>query len=188
MCLDRQRADPDARIREFRRLSTFLLAAAFDRGMNSQAEAIELASISYPYGDSDAIKGFLAANLLLRRLDFEARTQATERAAQARPGLLVGAGRKKASPRRSRRRQITRGRPLTPKQVEAVQIYGECKGNLTKAAANIGIDRTSFRERLDGAYEKLGQKRPKRQGLRARRLPQDRRGQVNITEDRRRKT
>ncbi len=188
MCFDRQRADPDARIREFRHLSTFLLAAAFDRGMNSQAEAIELASISYPYGDSDAIKGFLAANLLLQRFEFEARRQGTDRGGQTGPGLLVGAGEKKASLRRSRRRQITPVRSLTPKQVEAVQIYGECKGNLTKAAGNIGIDRTSFKERLDAAYKKLGQKPPKRQGARTRRLPQDRRGQVNITQDRRRRT
>lgn len=96
------------------------------------------------------------------------------------------AGIKSLKPSKRRRRQ---GDPkqvaLTPKQTEAVQIYGECKGNFAAAARRLGIDRKSFKERYDAAAGKLGSKAVKHATTQ---IASDKRGQSDIVEkdDRRR--
>lgn len=66
-------------------------------------------------------------------------------------------GAKTAKQKRRRRRRVpAETRPLTPKQIEALTIVGECCGNKKKAAENLGIDRKSLTDRLEGAWKKLG--------------------------------
>lgn len=85
-----------------------------------------------------------------------------------------------AKPKRTRRRLPKSGDPsLTPKQVEAVFLVGECEGNVTAAAKRAGIDPKSMRDRYKGALAKLGRAgvpKPK-----TRQMPRDLRGQDSVT-------
>jgi len=85
---------------------------------------------------------------------------------------------------RKRHRPKTRlqDRPLTERQVEAVTVVGECNGNITAAALRLGKDRKTVSEAYHAALRKLGRKvtRPKTANL-----PRDKRGQENVSEDRR---
>jgi predicted DNA-binding protein (UPF0251 family) len=81
-------------------------------------------------------------------------------------------------PRRRRRMTDAPPRPLTAKQTEAVQIVGECKGNLAEAARRLGIDRATLKERYEAASEKLGKRAVKHA---TKSLPTDRRGQENLS-------
>lgn len=88
--------------------------------------------------------------------------------------------------RRKRRPPLDKDiRPLTDRQTEVVQIVGECKGNFAEAARRMCLNRKTVKEHYDTAMAKLGlagvrnpakQLKPKTQ-----RLPEDRRGQVNIS-------
>jgi hypothetical protein len=90
-------------------------------------------------------------------------------------GDAGGGGRR---PRRRRRPPLDpKIRPVTPKQTEAVQIVGECQGNLAAAARKLGIDRKTLKERYDAACKKLGIAATKH---RTRALPKDRRGQEDV--------
>jgi len=86
-------------------------------------------------------------------------------------------------PLRRRRRppMNPKGRPLTAKQTEAVQIVGECKGNYAEAARRVGKDRKTVEQHYRAAMRKLGKIVLPKPKLRA--LPQDRRGQPNVSED-----
>jgi len=85
---------------------------------------------------------------------------------------------RKARNRRRRSSAEEKIRPLTEKQVEAVHIVGECRGNLAEAARRIGIDRKSLKERYDAALKKLGKAGMPKPSTE--RLPQDRRGQTMV--------
>jgi DNA-binding NarL/FixJ family response regulator len=74
--------------------------------------------------------------------------------------------------RTPRRRPSTTGKrcALTPKQVEVVQIVGECKGNIAEAARKLGRDPKTIAECFKAATKKLGKEPVKRFGIRAARL------------------
>lgn len=82
--------------------------------------------------------------------------------------------------KRRRRRAERPAKPLTAKQTEALQIVGECKGNLAEAAGRLGIDRKSLKERYDTALKKLGRTHLK---YVTEQIRQDLRGQANVAEE-----
>ncbi len=94
---------------------------------------------------------------------------------------------KAATPHIKKRRRsgaAEKPRPLTPPQAEAIQIVGECKGNMAEAARRLGKDRKTLDQAYRAGLTKLG-KQPVRYGTRT--LYRDRRGQENIakSDDRR---
>ena len=72
-------------------------------------------------------------------------------------------------------------RPLTGRQLEAVHLYGECKGNFAEMGRRMGIDRKTAKQHYLAGTGKLGRKyqatKVKKQGL-----PHDGRGQVDLAE------
>jgi hypothetical protein len=70
-------------------------------------------------------------------------------------------------------------RPLTGRQVEAVQVVGECKGDIAKAAKRLGLHRKTVAESYKAGLTKLGKVAVKH-GTRL--FPRDRRGQEDIAE------
>jgi hypothetical protein len=89
---------------------------------------------------------------------------------------LKGKGKKRIR-RQSKPREP---RPLTAKEVEAVQIVGECKGNIAEAARRLGKDRKTVDEAYKSGLGKLG-KEPVKRGTQT--LPRDRRGQTYLAAD-----
>lgn len=79
-----------------------------------------------------------------------------------------------------RKRDSGKVRPLTPKQTEAVQIVGECKGNIAEAARRLGVDRKTIGQHYAAGLAKLGRAAPAKHATR--RLPEDRRGQADVPE------
>ncbi len=80
-------------------------------------------------------------------------------------------------PKRKRHRASGKIQPLTAKQLEAVQIVGECRGNIAEAAKRLGKARKTVEQHYKTGMEKLGASAP-RHGTQ--RLPADRRGQENL--------
>ncbi len=88
---------------------------------------------------------------------------------------------KRATPKRRRRQGVKRVRPLTARQAEIMQIVGECKGNLSEAARQLGIHRNTLKEQYEAANKKLGVRaltKPK-----THKMPEDNRGQDNLAAD-----
>lgn len=86
-------------------------------------------------------------------------------------------------PKRTRRPSKARKpRPLTPRQIEVVQIVGECKGNIAKAARQLGKDRKTVEEAYRAGMAKLG-KTVYRSRDKTRLLPRDKRGQEAVSEE-----
>jgi hypothetical protein len=79
-----------------------------------------------------------------------------------------------------KRRHNRKGDPkrLTAKQSEALTAYAELNGDIPKAAKRCGISPKSLRDRLEGAWNKIG-KRPVMDAAKVntKRLPTDKRGQ-----------
>jgi hypothetical protein len=79
-----------------------------------------------------------------------------------------------------KRRHNRKGDPkrLTAKQSEALTAYAELNGDIPKAAKRCGISPKSLRDRLEGAWLKIG-KRPVMNvaKVNTKRLPTDKRGQ-----------
>lgn len=96
----------------------------------------------------------------------------------------TGGKRKKKRKRRGGDR-ITK--PLTPRQVEVVQIVGECKGNFAEVGRRLGRDRKTIQEAYEAAMDKMrqvGVKCPERKSrTKTTRFPEDHRGQVSIAEE-----
>ena len=91
-------------------------------------------------------------------------------------------------PKPSRRAVRSRKpRPLTPRQVEVVQVVGECKGNVAAAARRLGRDRKTVEESYRAGMTKLG-KTVYHSRDKTLLLARDRRGQETVSEgdDRRR--
>jgi predicted DNA-binding protein (UPF0251 family) len=89
---------------------------------------------------------------------------------------------KPAAKRRRRPAMNSKLKPLTEKQTEAVQIFGECQGNFAEAARRLGIDRKTFVERYNAACRKLGRKVVQRT-INTKVMPTTRRGQESIAAD-----
>jgi hypothetical protein len=59
-------------------------------------------------------------------------------------------------PKRRRKFGTQKPRPLTTRQVEVVEIVGECRGNVAEAARRLGRDRKTIEETYRAALAKLG--------------------------------
>jgi len=146
---------------------------AVGREMQRLAVRLGLAAVGQPLYVST---GSVMAEDFKRRMDRQQQI-VTELAAEerARHTTSKGAGKKK---RRRRKRQTPdKVRPLTPRQVEVMQIVGECKGNLSQAARRMGLDRKTVEQHWDAASKKLGKQAMK---VYTGHLPKDRRGQESI--------
>ena len=91
---------------------------------------------------------------------------------------VPGALRSRSDKARRGRKPSSKLRPLTPRQMEAVTVVPECKGNYGEAARRMGLDRKTVVQHYKAGMGKLGIKAVKHgtQGL-----PADRRGQANVT-------
>jgi hypothetical protein len=85
-------------------------------------------------------------------------------------------------PKRSRRRRTGEMKitPLTEKQVEAVQLIGEHKGNIAAAARSAGKSPAAMKKLYDKANRKLGKKAIEK--IKTQRLPKDQRGQAMVAD------
>lgn len=92
-------------------------------------------------------------------------------------------GKPKAQARKRRRRPSETPPKVTGKQAEVVQVVGECKGNFSEAARRLALDRKTVKQHYNAAMRKTGAVVRK---VLTGRLPTDNRGQVSLTEDRRR--
>jgi hypothetical protein len=84
-------------------------------------------------------------------------------------------------PKRTRKRRRQSGKklaPLTPEQLEAVQLVGEHKGNMAAAARAAGKSRTAMQKLYDKAMSKLGKKAVDK--IKTQALPLDKREQVDV--------
>jgi predicted DNA-binding protein (UPF0251 family) len=94
------------------------------------------------------------------------------------PNTLENGCVNKTKRRKRRRASAERVRPLTSKELEALQIVAEHKGNYTAAAKVVGVSRQVMKRRCDNANAKLGKAAPLKH--KTQRLPHDRRGQPII--------
>ena len=81
-----------------------------------------------------------------------------------------------AKRKRNRRPENTAVIKLTEKQLEAVNLYGECKGNMSQVARRMGVSHQTAKQHYDAANKKLGKKAtaiPKTQRLRPDHLGED---------------
>lgn len=80
--------------------------------------------------------------------------------------------------RPKRRRRKADAKKVTPKQAEALKAYADLNGDIPKAAKRCGISPRAMRDRLEGAWTKIGE-RPIRNAMKskAQRLTTDKRGQ-----------
>lgn len=62
---------------------------------------------------------------------------------------------------RNRRPNKTSVSPLTSKQLEAIQLCGECKGNMSEVARRMGVSVATATQHRDAANKKLGMSAPK---------------------------
>jgi hypothetical protein len=88
-----------------------------------------------------------------------------------------------AVPAQRKRRRCPPRNPtrLTAEQTEAVQLVGEHKGNITAAARAAGKSRQAMKKLYDKAMKKLGAAGVKNPRTKA--LPTDRRGQIDVSDD-----
>ena len=91
---------------------------------------------------------------------------------------------KRGGKKHKRNRPSLEMKPLTEKQTEAAQIVGQCKGNISEAARRLGVTRKTVEQHYKAALRKMGETVVKQA---TRQLPLDRRGQIAVSEDRRRR-
>jgi len=103
--------------------------------------------------------------------------KALSRAAEAK-------ARRIAKPRTKRRRTAA-VRPLTTLQQQAVSLYAKYNGRIIDIAREMGVTHTTVNQHLKAAWRKLPDLAPKKIGPagKARRLPTDKRGQVDVSDD-----
>lgn len=96
------------------------------------------------------------------------------------PGQLAARLEKPEASKRRRRRPAAEpmAEKLTPKQAEAVQIVGECKGNIAEAARRLARDPATVRQHYKAGMKKLGKLAPK---VKTTRMRTDKRGQDDVT-------
>lgn len=83
--------------------------------------------------------------------------------------------------RKRRKRGSDKPRELTLRQVEAMQLYGECKGNFTEMGRRMGLDRKTAKQHYEVAAKKIGQQAVKLKHETTT-IAHDRRGQADISE------
>jgi DNA-binding CsgD family transcriptional regulator len=83
---------------------------------------------------------------------------------------------------RRRRRKTVTTRPLTDQQQQALELYAKHSGRISIIAQEMGIGHPTVIQHLKAAWQKLPHLAPKKTGPagKARRLPQDRRGQAIV--------
>jgi hypothetical protein len=91
--------------------------------------------------------------------------------------LVLHKAKRLRRPRKQRRRQQRR---LTDRQVEIVQVVADNQGDRDAAAKFLGISRQGIDKAMRAAYAKLGEEEPPHRAVKTSRLPEDRRGQVNV--------
>ncbi len=121
----------------------------------------------------------------LKELD---RDGSTSRLIAERPEIaelvdLSPATKHEAKRPRRKRRAALEPKQLTARQVEIVQLYGECKGDFAEMRRRLGVDRKTVVEIYEAASRKLGTAAVANPSTTS--MPQDHRGQVNVSEDRR---
>jgi len=84
--------------------------------------------------------------------------------------------------KRTRRRRTAAVKPLTELQQQAVELYAKHNGRVADVAREMGVTHATVHGHLKAAWRKLPELVPKKVGKPAqtRRLPTDRRGQVNL--------
>jgi hypothetical protein len=146
--------------------------------------ALFLAERSEAFADA-ADRGWIAAKNQGRIPSLETKPDKAPADASETSGRTT-ANRAHVASKRKRRRPKTgsKSKPLTTKQAEAVQAYGELDGDIPKAARRCCISPKAMRNRLDGAWKKIG-KRPMTNAIKAKmsRLPTDKRGQETVPSD-----
>ena len=90
----------------------------------------------------------------------------------------------KQKPAKRRRRAVKLRKPRepTPRQLEVIQIFGECNGNLAAVARKLGRDRKTIEETYKAGMMKLG-KTVYHSKDKTRLLARDRRGQEVVSDD-----
>ena len=88
-----------------------------------------------------------------------------------------------AKPKARRRGTVSgKPKPLTPRQAEAVQIVGECRGVIAEAARRLGRDPKTIAQTYKIAMGKLG-KSVVRSTDKTRIFPRDQRGNETVWTD-----
>lgn len=103
-----------------------------------------------------------------------------ERDTVTTPPAAPSSGAKPVKRRFSKHRKSLTESNLTDKQMEAVHIVGECKGNIAEAARRLGKDYSTIKQHYDAATAKLGKRAVKHS---TEQHATDRRGQANIATD-----
>jgi len=130
-----------------------------------------------PTGGDAARYNELMARLAKHSVELKADTAKVDKAG-ATPAPEPAGNARGDKPKTSRKHRQSRPRPATAKQLQAAEIYGECKGNYSKGARAMGIGRASFKQHVEAAYAKVGQAVPSQRKLT--KLTTDHRGGVDI--------
>lgn len=80
---------------------------------------------------------------------------------------------------KKRKRQSDVFRPITPAQAEAIQVVGECKGNIAEAARRLGKDPKTVKQSYEAGLKKIGGKAVKPT---TKAIATDRRGQSDVAD------
>jgi hypothetical protein len=97
--------------------------------------------------------------------------------ASPEPEFVAADKRPPAHSGRRKHRQRT-PRSLTAKQLEAVEVFGNCESNYSQTALKLGVSINAARDRIVAAYKKLGERVPAKPQTQA--LPSDRRDGVAV--------
>lgn len=103
------------------------------------------------------------------------RRRATE--AVGPPGTKSKGG--KSDQPKPKRRRRTGKKKLSARQLQAAQLYGECKGNMAEVARQMRVCSKTARQHYQAALRRLGRVAVKHL---TGRLPTDRRGQENVAD------
>lgn len=139
-------------------------------------------------GDNDRLAQEVAAmglpSAVASNVGLSDNANASAIAADHLAGMVEAAGSPPAKGKtRARRRPPAEAKALTPRQVEVLHVWAECKGNFADAGRRLGIARKTVQECVAAAQKKLGKKAVKQT---TKSLPKDRRQQESAAEDRRR--
>jgi predicted DNA-binding protein (UPF0251 family) len=101
-----------------------------------------------------------------------------EKTEQRKTGDEVNEKATKPAKKKRRRHANQKPTPVTPKQLDAMQLYGEHKGNIAAAAKAAGVSRAAMMKLIQKAQKKLGKQAVEK--VKTTPLPEDHRGQVAV--------